>query len=896
MGQEDDWRGVIPFWGKTPPPASHSNDDGAYKPVLHHLMDVGAVALVAQRTVPSRLRRMADLLGVDPESLARTAAFLAALHDLGKFSKSFQALQPALWPQEQLGPLSPAVPLPHWRASALLLNAGPIALLLDPLFPRLQGSRRASIIAAVAGHHGRPTESLEAGADKTDAERHPAIGPICVDAAATATRLLADIIRPEPLPALRNTGACRWSWQLSGLITFADWIGSDVASFSFHPPEMPPQDYWEHALTAAEAALHAKGLVPPAVFAKPSLARLAPHAAAAPRPLQTEAGRLALQQGPSLIVIEDLTGAGKTEAAALVAARMMTEGKGEGIYFALPTEATANAMHGRLAAFYRALFEGGSPSLVLAHGHARHTQAFLASLPLSNGESRGEDTAEGAFCAAWIADDRRKAFFADVGAGTIDQAFLSILPKKHLTLRQYGLAGRILIIDEAHSFDAYMSRELATLLRLHAMQGGSAIVLSATLAEKQRRRLIEAFTEGLGADEPPRVTSSAYPLVTIASRETTCERPVAASPSLAREIGVERLEDRQQARAIAFSLAKDGAAVLVLVNAVDEAITFYEALVSEMPEPEKVHLFHARFAQTDRQAIEAEVLARFGADGPDEGRRGHILVATQVVEQSLDVDFDVLVSDLAPIDLIIQRAGRIWRHLDRRPAAGRPIAAPRIQVISPDPDAVTAADWLRPALGGAAFVYQHAGIMWRSAKLLFDEGRIVAPDRLRHLIEAVYASDRVPECLEAAQREGEGIARADDAMGRWNVVDLAKGYGGLPSDLRNDEEIGTRLGEATVTLRLARRKGAEVVPWADAPTTMQAWALSECRVRAAFLRQAAPLHDAAANAARADWPEWEAKIVLVVVDEDGNLSLANPSGDHFAYDPVHGFLRSQNEG
>ena len=173
-------------------------------------------------------------------------------------------------------------------------------------------------------------------------------------------------------------------------------------------------------------------------------------------------------------------------------------------------------MYERLANTYQTLFENStSPSLVLAHGRSKLSEAFRAIVNTANTANGSEGETASAFCAQWIADDRRKAFYADVGAGTIDQAFLSILPKKHLTLRQYGLAGRILIVDEAHCFDAYMGEELSALLELHAQNGGSAIVLSATLSLKQRRDMAKAFAKGLGLRDPDdlsdKLCSKAYP-------------------------------------------------------------------------------------------------------------------------------------------------------------------------------------------------------------------------------------------------------------------------------------------------------------------------------------------------------------------------------------------------
>ena len=611
--------------------------------------------------------------------------------------------------------------------------------------------------------------------------------------------------------------------------------------------------------------------------------------------MQKLAEEAPLKDGAQLFILEDTTGAGKTEAAIMLAARMMAAGKGEGLYFALPTMATANAMYERLAVTYQKLFETSASedlSLVLAHGRSNLSEAFRAIVNSTDMANGSEDETASAFCAQWIADDRRKAFYADVGAGTIDQAFLSILPKRHLTLRQYGLAGRILIVDEAHCFDAYMGEELSTLLELHAQNGGSAIVLSATLSLQQRRDMAEAFAKGLGLRDPEdlsdQLCSEAYPLLTSATIGGVQECESGFDSALRRSVTVERLPDRITAETRALSAAKEEAAVLVICNAVDEAIAVYESLAGLMDTPERVNLFHARFAQSDRQVIENDVLRRFGRDAKATGRAGHILVATQVVEQSLDLDFDLVISDLAPVDLIIQRAGRMWRHLDKRPPESRPVESPHTLIVSPDPDQVEDQNWLEPALGKAAFVYQNAGVMWRSAKALSDAGCIDTPESFRPLIEYVYANGDVPPALEEKQIEDEGKEMGSRSLGRFNVVSLEEGYGSLPTELSGTEDIGTRLGEPTVMLRLARLEEERLIPWCTVPDDdpNRAWSLSEIRVRENFLAGALPPPEdqALQEQAKSDWPEWEREILIAVVEGDGRVRLEGAKEDgYFTY-------------
>lgn len=884
----------LQFWGKTFVDGDRPIEkrQTTYKPVLHHLLDVSAVALVFLRNQSARLAREAKLVSMEPNAYANLMAFLAGLHDLGKFTRNFQAKRAELWP-EVLGeyPGSSIAGPSHWCATGLMLQTKNLNARFRVLFPELDGYDTC-IVAAIAGHHGRPPPAEDTDKSAKEALRRGIwLDQQCLDAALFSFETLARLTAAAPAPSLDPDSAPLFSWRLAGLITLADWIGSDADYFGPTAIDTPLEDYWRHAQRCAQSSLTAKGLRPLSAATAISLNTIAPRAATSPRPMQRLAEDVALAKGPQLFVIEDATGSGKTEAAVLLAMRMITTGLGEGIYVALPTMATANAMHARLADMSDKLFETNDrirrPSLILSHGKSILAGALaeLGARPAGDGE---ETTA--ASCNGWIADDRRRAFFADIGAGTVDQAFLTVLPKKHLTLRQYALAGRILIIDEAHSFDSYMKEELDSLLQLHAMNGGSAIVLSATLSAQARQKLAQAFLHGLGLTsrqaqrQAAACASQAYPLLTRVATTGVEECGPGLDARLIRAVTIERVADRPAAIRIASQAADRGAAVLVICNAVDEAIKVHAALAALRPQG-TVHVFHARFAQGDRLAIEDAVLARFGREAVASDRAGHVLAATQVVEQSLDLDFDLVISDLAPVDLLIQRAGRLWRHMDLRPAVSRPVDEPVLMVVSADPSDVTRTDWLTECLGRAAHVYQHAGIMWRSARTIFERSAFRVPDDLRQMIEAVYGDrvEPVPAILQGAEIKGEGKESTAKTLGRFNVVNLATGYGALPCDLRCDEEIGTRLGEETVTIRLARREREAIVPWfcSNGGTRLD-WALSELRVRKAFWGAAtAPGEDEALHdVAKRDWTEWERAIEIVEVGVDGRLKL---DGGIFSY-------------
>ncbi|MDA8051605.1 MAG: CRISPR-associated helicase Cas3' [Rhodospirillales bacterium] len=851
-GKDAPLQTFLEFWAKS----GRAGDTVPFHSVAHHCLDVAAAGSALLTAFPPPVP-------VPPGALAA----LLALHDIGKFTRTFQAKVEELWPQS-LGPfIAPPAGYPHDDAGFLLLTEQ-LAGRLDPLF-RDWPSRaaREPLLRAVAGHHGRPPSEARAVLPRAHA------CPVSISAAGAFIDAALAAIDPPPLPLLDGPQRARLAWFLAGLAVAADWIGSARGWF----PPVPAAAhadlafYWRDvALARAGRALSASGLVPAAVAPATGLAALFPGIT--PRPLQRWAETVPLPERPALIVIEDATGSGKTEAALLLAHRLMAAGRAHGLYFALPTMATANAMYDRLAGAYGRLFAADArPSLVLAHGrralNPRFTESILDEASEAGAAPREPaDQTAGAQCAAWIADDRRKAFLAEIGVGTIDQALLAVLPTRHAPLRLFGLSGRILIVDEAHAYDAYMFEELRRLLAFHGALGGTAILLSATLTARQRAELSAAF---LNDSRPPAAVrpAAAYPLATIASADGIEITACAAAPELRRCVRVERIPDFEDAARTLADAAASGAAVAWIRNAVDDAIEAADKLREPGRDP---LLFHARFAMGDRLAIEADVLERFGKTSSPDARRGQVLVATQVVEQSLDLDFDLIVTDLAPTDLVIQRAGRLWRH-DR---PNRPIKEPRLLLLAPEPIEDPPEDWLGPALRRTGAVYGDHALLWRSARELLGAGKIEAPEGIRPLVEAVYDRD-------ASDAEPAGLRRATDrAKGRWlaargaawqNLLELDRPYERRAGLWEPDARTPTRLGDPQVTFRLARLDSGRIVPWCKDKTLGAAWALSEVSVRAGRISAAAPDAEADSLVAEAKkaWPVWDQDVPVLVLRPQG---------------------------
>jgi CRISPR-associated endonuclease/helicase Cas3 len=412
----------------------------------------------------------------------------------------------------------------------------------------------------------------------------------------------------------------------------------------------------------------------------------------------------------------------------------------------------------------------------------------------------------------------------------------------------------VLVIDEIHAMDAYQNALVEALLRFQAALGGSAILISATLTLAARQRLAAAFAAGAQWRKPV-LAERSFPLATIIDAHGPRETPVEPSRGSRRDLPVTRLDTAAAAIQLMAEAARDGRAAVWIRNTVQDARDAHRDLTALLPDCD-VGLFHARFALGDRLTIQEGVLENFGKHSSGLARQ-RILVATQVVEQSLDCDWDVMITDLAPIDLIIQRAGRLHRH-DHRPQRPPPV----LYVVAPEPVDDAGTKWYETAFPRGAFVYPHHGRLWLTMKVLLDAGGLnLASGSPRDVVERVYAADAViPKGLEQPSGKAEGRMSSERAVGRMNALELTRGYVHHAGEWESDTRTPTRLGDPTRSLRLARWEGGKLRPWirVEGDDMRRAWRLSEVSVLAARAKDIAPPDAALAQAIKAEiatWPE-----------------------------------------
>ncbi len=454
--------------------------------------------------------------------------------------------------------------------------------------------------------------------------------------------------------------------------------------------------------------------------------------------------------GPGLLVVEAPMGSGKTEAALLAAEVLAHSSGANGCFIALPTQATTDAMFSRVHSWLRNLPGGATVSL--AHGKAHLNDEYT-------GLARGRFNYVGADDAVTVHDwlqGRKKSGLADFVVGTIDQVLFAGLKSRHLMLRHLMLAGKVVVIDEVHAYDVYMSQYLDRVLHWLGAYRVPVVLLSATLPDVRRRRLIAAYESGRGVRPERDAEHPGYPVI---SGSHGIKPRVLPLPKTSTKVTIDRIPDDLD-RLVGYLTEHltDGGCAVVVRNTVKRVQETADKLIEKFG-AEQVSVNHARFLACDRAGNDRELLRLFGPPGQSTDRpTKHIVVASQVVEQSLDIDFDVMVTDLAPIDLILQRLGRLHRH--DRPDRTKPAHC-----------AVTGVDWTSTppqADAGSRKVYLDHQLL-RAAALLVEQDKgeqdkIALPHDIARLVQRAYGPDELGplpwrEAMVAAEREAEQKAR-----------------------------------------------------------------------------------------------------------------------------------------
>lgn len=786
------------YWGKL------DGSTGRWHPLVCHMLDVAAVASEVLNREPASTKELyASDFGLTWNDAEGWILFFIALHDIGKATPSFQKMCEDKIPELRSLLFDQDL---RWDENVKYVHHGQLGQsIFDREIKTLfeAGPHNLEFVSrAVNDHHG-----FHEQADRKSNLRHCGLKESQLSWQETRRQLILNLmeffVNIKTQPDYNSFNGPSYM-RLAGLTSFSDWIGSDNMYFPYiqNGNEFSMEKYWDAAHERAQNALNSIGWMKSDNLYKelPSFNEVVfDEIKYDPRPLQkfTET-MIASCKGPSLVLMEAPTGEGKTEAALYAHIALQYSNHHRGLYVALPSQATGNAMFRRTLNFLTHNNKDISLDLQLIHGAALLNDEYQKLRLLSIYDNEDSETTVSAH--EWFTHKKR-ALLSAYGVGTVDQALLSVLNVKHAFVRLWGLGNRTIIIDEVHAYDVYTSTILDRLLVWLKALGSSVIIMSATLPRKRRKELLQAW----GASESEDV---AYPrLITVDANENIRRNHFPVDEKRKRDIVIKPAPvEVDKLSMFALEQVKDDGCLAIIVNTVQRAQSLYQS-IKESAEGIELYLFHARFSANVRKKKEEQVLSLFGKPGENVKRPSKsILIATQVVEQSLDLDFDVMISDLAPIDLLLQRAGRIHRH--ERPLSFRyHHSAPVLHVCGLGGKDLP--DFGKPLYWDKVYIPY---ILYRTWILLGGGSKIKLPDSIDEVIESVYGDNPLDEkWLDSAEiketrKEMESIIEEDrsivnNLLGRPIGEEWANPTG-LPKIEDEDMKPGTHLA-----LHAKTRKG-----------------------------------------------------------------------------------------
>ncbi|MEU8955030.1 CRISPR-associated helicase Cas3' [Streptomyces sp. NPDC048518] len=827
-------------------------------PLVRHLLDAAAMALCLWDRYLSESQRQCIAAGLgladDREQTRALVGLCAGLHDIGKLS-GFQFCDSrgrALLGEELVrdpGKIG-VEELGHDVAGMTAAPAVLAALGFDDSMTELGAVDRVAEI--IGGHHGR---FFRLEREVTDTAHYQALlggRAWARQRAAHAATVFKALRSPRPPTQFKAPAAV----LVTGVVILADWLVSQEHFLARRQRRLnvPLERHFAEVCVEAEHLVREAGLLPAELERKPFAEAYGIDGE--PNPLQRSIAqdlahaipqREAAAGKAGILLVTAAPGDGKSETA-LEAERVLSSAFGtRGFVFLLPTMATSDQMYGRVTGML-ARQNGSRAGLTLIHSMAWLSSAY-GDDDLKTGSPvlvcEGEDAHGGqgrdpASPGSWLRGAKRP-LLAQYAVGTVDQALMAVLPVRHNALRLLALSGKTVIVDEAHAYDPYMQVLLGRLLNWLGAYGVPVILLSATLPASVSDRLIKEYLLGAGhraKDLAGQSFKAPYPgwlyvdaqsategKVSSVEMSKTSQAEQTAQRSMTLRVQVEPVADISREgtggrlaviERCLQSLVTEGGCALVVCNTVGEAQATYTRLRARFERQglgaDDLQLLHARFPGDVREARTRAVTSGMGRTGPRPQRR--IIVATQVVEQSLDLDADVVISDLAPLALLLQRAGRCWRHetwwAERARPGGRPRpawaaeAGPRLVVLDP-----LAANGKVPKQWGT--VYAEFLLMNTSQLLAQERTRSIrVPADVQDLVEEVHGHRADQFDWEHPERSAAWSAYAGEdlahrAAGNAVVIPQARRVRGLRSlhHLNGTEDewrAATRLGADSVRL------------------------------------------------------------------------------------------------
>ncbi len=761
-----------------------------------HLCDTAEMMkfLVREYASPS----FADSCGLTQEMLKNTAVFLAAVHDIGKAAVGFQFKISCALPELRSRLEHCGLHFPD-SYDAEKLRKTPHGLAGEVILRDLGCPKE--IAAVVGAHHGVPCSKTEVREQSLDQPLRELVGktnyfgtewkqnrPLLE---AVWQGIVEDALRMSHFSGISELPQLSHRAQvlLTGLLIMADWLASNTEYF--------PLMYWEDTdaeqISSRIRAQNAWDYIdftamwrscrmqfPDAEFE--AFFGFAPNSVQ-----QAVVQALESAQQPGIMILEAPMGCGKTEAALAAAELMAAKLHKNGLFFGLPTQATANGIFPRIMDWCEQQSVDEYHSIQLRHGGAALNERFQQiqrNIP-------DEETDSGMIVHKWFCNPKQ-ACLAEFVVATVDHLLMMALKRKHVMLLHLGLSQKVVIVDECHAYDAYMNQYLERALQWLGAYHTPVILLSATLPAKRRMALVRAYLN-LQSSDPKLEESCAYPLLTWTDG-TEIHQQDLPYHGTHRQV---RTETRTLEEALPniISAAENGGCAGVIVNTVKRAQRIAAALQEQSNA--EILLYHAQFTHPDRAALEEKLLGRIGKKSTPQQRANLIVVGTQVLEQSLDIDFDLLVTDICPMDLLLQRIGRLHRHPDRdtsRPHALRDLVC------------IVLTDEMESETSGTRHIYGD----WLLEKTLAQlPEQVTLPDDISVLVQQVYGAEDDSRAFTAHQLQQEKLQSRAEAflLGKVTKKEMHNMLDRYISDSKEDAkaEATVRDGLSSVEVLLMQR-------------------------------------------------------------------------------------------
>lgn len=709
-------------WGKSDP----------YKPLWHHMYETGIVSqTLLQRSINApHVARFSDTLETpqSSEDVVRTIAFLAALHDIGKAASGFQ--------KKAVNESDPSIVeemtiLKHLGVRKSWFNGEHVSSISFPheekganvieMLLKKEGVdvRTAECVGdAYFNHHLSTSRDRLRAPDRDEKEIWKPVRQLLF-------QKLAEKFKPVLPFRVKEGKTDVFTSIFLGFLQRCDWTASSI--FGGVEEECETEEKYERSVQETanrfvsehDLALHEM------LSGKMSLKEVFPELERfGLRPLQKEAEKIAEENSDiDCAIIEDLTGSGKTEAGMYLAYRAMSARKKTGIFFGLPTNATEQAMNPRVQAAIDRIFSECTYTV----GHASG-KGWIYDIVSRDTEEEEEKV----FCGS----EKETKLMQPFATGTVDQLEMSVLKRRYMVIAMSDLVDKVVLIDEMHAYDAYMQGVLKVVLQWLLEFRVPVIIMSATLPESIKGMIHSVYSK---EEFNP---SDAYPLLTVYRNGKAEEHAVDACSereyrTLLKEIDFSDSGVYRKIAAETVEKVRNGGNAVCIVNSVDGAKKVYRAVMDIVPDME-VHLFQGRNTLENKEAIAAELIEKYGKAGKEKGLRPErsIVVATQIVEQSIDIDFDFMVTEIAPIDLLLQRFGRWHRHDDGGTVREKGIGNDEIEII-------------RSKNLEDHYVYSsHITVIRETAKVLRESSIIRIPEQSRTIIEAVYSAEETKKEID----------------------------------------------------------------------------------------------------------------------------------------------------